>query len=413
MPIPRPFTAKSAIVRGSHSNTPLEAKPAPNPHTGDRIIGHLADGEKVIVAIRPGGSGGMEFSKLLGGKVYAVAADGFSPVIDKDTKKQKVEDGLPLFSSSGLYLLSSKEYPALHAFEAFTRLAAAGQVVLTLSVEQLSRQETFTLDNEFELDMLVEQLRSSLTGTPNLFQASAAQVNKKREREIRTAKEEAEDRSAPYQGVDYCELPVSPRSGSPFLAICVRIPDSSTPPSGQALTLFVEEAAPDGKPPRLVVLGIDQALHRWTEGELYARIKKRVLSGLPVEVSWACGYAVRTSVSFKKKVDNALSPTDRGFGDSAYIKSALGGWARGIVATMFSRHPGFPRSEYDALHFVAAPRQAELQMTRRIEGQPPTAPTVPVVPLGQLILQHASGGAGAGSAAQASPGTSSHTAVAA
>jgi hypothetical protein len=54
----------------------------------------------------------------------------------------------------------------------------------------------------------------------------------------------------------------------------------------------------------------------------------------------------------------------------------LHGWCKALVSIMHSQHPGFPRADYDAHHYVAALRQAEVGMNKRADGsgwEPPAA----------------------------------------
>jgi len=65
------LVVRSTLVRSEKANKGLDTLPAPNPNQMNRIIGYLPDGTKVVIAQRPG-KGGMDFNKIMGGKVFAV-----------------------------------------------------------------------------------------------------------------------------------------------------------------------------------------------------------------------------------------------------------------------------------------------------------------------------------------------------
>ena len=182
------FLVRSTIIRSEKPNKGLDAVQAATQHQMNRVTGFLPDGTQIVVAQRPG-RGGMDFNKLLGGKVYAVAADGMSPVYEKDaegkpTKNQKKEDGLPLYSSSGFYLLSSKEYPALDMLECFTLLQEHGERVLMLTTEQILARQRFSLTSDLDLEILTGSFEEALADDRNFVARFDEAMNKKRRRGI-------------------------------------------------------------------------------------------------------------------------------------------------------------------------------------------------------------------------------------
>lgn len=381
------LTVHSAVIRSDKPTKGLDAVPAPNPHQGNRVIGFLPDGRRVVVAHRPGGKGGMDFNKILGGKVFAVAADGISPVFEKDsegksTKTQKAEDGLPLFSASGFYLLSSKEYPSLDMFEGYTRLLSDGQVLLSLTQAQLDAKQTLTVDSEFDLDVLETMLGDMLSDAHSLVARHDTDINRKRERGVRRAKEEAEDASEPYSGVQFKELSASQKDGRPFVLVAVRIAGET---ASQCVLRQVEQAGTDDKS-RTQYLSVEESLARFKEGELWRRAQTALAEGKTVEVAMVQGFVMRTSVSFRRKVENVMTGVaNPNYGDAVYIKGALEGWVRGIVSVMHSMHPNFPHADYDAHYYVASPRQGEVGMNKK-EPSGWTSPVAPTYNLGKTLF---------------------------
>ena len=372
------LTVSSAVIRSEKPTKGLDALPAPNPHQGNRVIGYLSDGQKVVVAHRPKSKGGMDFNKILGGKVFAVAADGFSPMFEKDgdgkaTKIQKVEDGLPCYSASGFYLLSSKEYPSLDMFEGYTRLMAQGQYLLSLTQAQLDARQLMTVDSEFELDLLETTLADMLSDVHSLVARFDVEINRKRERGIRRAAEDAESAGETFGGVEYKELAASPKDGKPLVLVGMRIGQDST---SQCVLRQVEQPGTDGKP-RTQYLTVEESLERFKNGPLWARARAALEAGQSVDFSLAQGYVMRTSVSFRRKAENVASGVaNQVYGDAVYVKGAGEGWVKGIVSLMHSMHPNFPNADYDVHHYVASPRQGEVGMNKvDSTWTPPVAPT--------------------------------------
>lgn len=368
------LTVKSAIVRGEKPNKGLEAQAAPTPHQMNRLTGYLGDGRKILVAQRPG-RGGMDFNKLLGGKVYAVAADALSPVYEKDkdgkaTRTQKQEEGLPLFSSSGFYLLSSKEYPAVQLFEAFTLLRQRGEQVWLLTEEQLTARQRYVLNDELDWDVLSCALESALADEHNLVACHDPDINKKRKLNIDMAKMRAASEEVPYDGVEFNELGVSKKDGNPFLMYCWHAGEG--PVKSGALLREAEVVDEDRDAGRTVVQYFSpaDAVARFAASAAGQAIRAALEAGQPVTFSFVQGHVMRTSVSFRRKAENVLNKVAKSeFGDGVYILAALKGWTKGIIALMQSQHPSFPQADYDAHHYVAACRQAEIGMNKNGEGK--------------------------------------------
>lgn len=363
------LTVVSAVVRADKPTRALEAKAAPSPNQMNRVLGYLDDGTRVVVAQRPG-KGGMDFNKLLGGKVFAVAADGFSPVFEKgeDKKKtnvQKLEDGLPAYSASGFYLLSSKEYPALQLLSGYGLLQEKGERLLLLQEHQLAATCALTLESSLDWELLDWQLAEALSDENNLVAQFDADINKKRKRGVERARQEAEDADEKYAGVDFTELAVSKKDGNPFVAL--------TWASGaeQGAALILREATVQGdKLPVVEYYTADQAVEQFRAGKEGMRIAALLAAGEQVALSFVQGHVMRTSVSFRRKCENVLTGVASStYGDGVFIQGALKSWCKTLVALMHSQHPNFPSADYDAHHYVAAPRQAEVGMNKGADGK--------------------------------------------
>ncbi|MNR71571.1 hypothetical protein D3C71_22020 [compost metagenome] len=367
---------RSAILRGEKPTKGIEATLAANENQMNRVVAYL-DGQKVVVAQRHG-KGGMDFNKLLGGKVFAVAADGLSPVFvkgpdKKPTREQKLEDGLPLFSSSGFYLLSSKEYPAVMMAEAFTRVFDKGEKVMLVSSEQLAARQRFELESEMDWELMLAALQEQLDDSHNYVAALDADMNKKRRRGIDSAKTQAEDDDEKYEGVDFAELAVSKKDGNAFVLFSFQV-EGETPRSGSLMREY--EGMDDQDRPTTVYEDAETSAQRFAAGADARHILAALEAGKKVSFAFVQGHVMRTSVSFRRKAENVLAaPSDKAqYGDAVYILAALNGWVKGIVSVMHSMHPNFPTKDYDAHHYVVACRQAEVGMMKREGGwQPPKA----------------------------------------
>lgn len=363
--------AKSVLITGPGPNKGIEAHMAPNPNQMNRVVGLLPDGRKVVVAQRPG-KGGMDFTKLMGGKVYAIAADAFAPVYEKQdgkpTNKQKEEDGLPLFSSSGFYSLSSREYPALDLFECYARLFDKGEMAMLLTDEAMRGPQSLVLMGEASLAEFADSVRSNLSDEHNLVRRHDELINRKRQRAITRAREDVEAEDGQYSGVDFKEASVGKKDGNPF-CLCVWKSDSGA--SGTFYVLRQKEITTDAGLPATQYMDADEAVaHMASSSPRYAALSKELAAGCFVQVAMVRGHVMRTSVSFRKKVENALAiPAEKPkYGDAPFVLGALHGWCRALVAIMHSQHPSFPQADYDAHHYVAALRQAEIGMTKKPDG---------------------------------------------
>lgn len=374
---PRKFdlTVRSAVLRSDKPARGLEAIEAANAKQMNRVVGTLPDGTRVVVAQRSG-TGGMDFNKLMGGKAYAVAADGFSPVYERDaegkpTRVQKQESGLPLFSASGFYLLSSKDYPALDIFEARTRLLADGEKAVLITDAQLAERQSATLASELDLDLLELELAGALADEHNLAARFDEQANRRRERGIRRAREEAEDEGGAWSGVAFKSLAVSPKDGNP----CVVFAFTTAAGVFEGLVLReAERVNEDSGVPHTVYFDAAQALEHFRSGPLWATLAQAVRAGETVRFHYARGHLMRTSVSFRRKCANVrearqANPDKPVYGDAVYILAALEHWTRAIVTLMHSMHPNFPAADYDAHHYVCALRQAEVGMNKNADGR--------------------------------------------
>jgi hypothetical protein len=275
---------------------------------------------------------------------------------------QKVEDGLPLFSSSGFYLLSSKEYPALDMLECFTQLQDAGSYVMMLTRQQLDARQSFTLSSELDLEILTSAFEAALDDSGNLTARHDAAMNKKRSRGVARAKEEAEDSGEAYSGVPFKEVTVSKKDGNPFIHYAWAGADGVAHEGS-----ILREAIVQGdKMPIRVYFTAAEALEHFTASAEYRALVKALESGDDVRFAFAQGHVMRTSVSFRRKCENVRnSPAGKPlYGDAVYIHAADNHWTTGLVAVMHSMHPNFPSADYDAHHYVASCRQAEIGMNK-------------------------------------------------
>lgn len=369
------LVSKTAILQGEQPRKPLEAIESKNPNQSNRVRAFLPDGTKVMVAQRPG-KGGMDFNKLLSGKAYAVAADAFSPVFEKKdgkaTNVQKTEEGLPLYSTSGFYLLSSKEYPALDLFEAFVRLEGDGEFVLAITDEELANVHTVTLDDELDADLFLEELKSALGNEYNAFARFDEHANRERKKKIAVAKVEADAGDEDYTGVEFKELAVSPKDGNPFL-YGVWMGDDGKPQVFD-VRRTVEVLDDDG---RLITRSVDadEAAQFFVKGDAWRAIMARLEAGDTITVHYVRGHFYRSSVSFRRKIENVRSGTAKStYGDGVFIRGALKNWTRAVCGMMHSMHPNFPAADYDSHYYVLACRQAEVGMNRKESGWHPPQP---------------------------------------
>lgn len=366
--LPKPLrrhdlVSRTMVVHSGKPNKPLEALEAPNPHQMNRVRGFTLDGQPVVVAQRPG-KGGMDFNKLLGGKVFAVAADAVSPVMEKDaqgkpTKTQKTEDGVPLYSCSGFYSWSTREYPALSMFYAFSMLIEQGSKALLLSEDQLMAREVLELESPLDLELLESALVQALGDERNLVRQHDEAINRRRKRAIESAKADAEDQGETYTGVDYAELATSIKDGNPFVLCAWQSAGDKS-----SAVLLREHFVGDDERPRSEYFNAEQAVLLFRQSPEWARLERALEQG-PVRFAFAQGNLMRTSPSFRRACEEVLAPgSTKVYGDAVYMRGAASGWTRALAKLMFSTHPSFPATDYDSLHYVAALRQAEVGLDK-------------------------------------------------
>lgn len=387
------FVARSAIVRGEKPTKGVEAFPSTNPHQMNRLVGHLSDGTKVVVAQREG-KGGMDFNKLMGGKVYAVAADAFSPVKEKGpdgkaTKDQKLEDGLPLFSASGFYNLSNKEYPALDIRESFLRLLPGGEQMLLVSPEALTHRQTLTVSSELDLELLLDMLAGAIDDGANLVTEFDAAINKKREVALRRAREDAEANNEAFSGPAFEPCTASKKDGNPVALLVWKTE------SGEVVSATVVREAegidPDTSRPVMRYMTAPEAIERFQEGNAYRKLSEEVEAGRSVQLTFVVGHLMRGSVSFRRKAVEALQlPKGAAvYGDAAFLRGAGDGWVLALVSILHSQHPQFPREDYNVHHYVATARQAEMGMSKKADGSGWLPPQAVTYDLRALMLERA------------------------
>lgn len=379
---------RSRVILAEKPTKPLTALPAANQHQMNRIRGFVS-GKEVIVGHRSS-KGGMDFNKILSGKVFAVAADAFSPVMEKDeqkrpTKVQKLEDGLPYYTSSGFYLLSSPEYPALSIIEGYTRLHREGELLLLMSLDALKGRTKATLTNLSELQTLLDgTVTEMLSDAHNLVEAFDAKINKKRKLMVDQAKlamasaEEDEDEDKPTAGdeetlIEYQELTVSPKDGNPFVYLVWSVPGQEP-----REFVFTREHMVEGDSTQfMAACTIEEALAHFRAGEEFKLIQEGIESGASATVSLARGNAMRPSRMFAGKIEATRNntPEKNLYGDPVYILGALKAWTPGIVSILHSKHPAFPKKDYDHNYYVAAGRQGEVGMNKTADMKytPPQA----------------------------------------
>lgn len=361
------IVSRTFVVHSGKPNKPLETFEAPNPHQMNRIRGFTLDEQPIVVAQRPG-KGGVDFNKLLGGKVFAVAADAVSPVMEKDgqgqaTKTQKTEDGVPLFSCSGFYSWSTRDYQALSTFYAYSLLIEQGAKVLLLSEAQLLAREVLELESALDLDLLEASLAQAMGDEQNLVRRHDEAVNRRRKRTIEAAKAEAEDQGEAYAGVDHAELATSVKDGNAFVLWAWQ----SAGDKDSAL-LLREHLVTEGGHTRSEYFTPQQAVLLFKQSPQWARLEHALEQG-PVRFAFVQGNLMRTSPSFRRACADVLAPgSGKVYGDAVYMRGAASGWTKALGKVMASTHPSFPASDYDSLHYVVALRQAEVGLDREGES---------------------------------------------
>jgi len=118
-------------------------------------------------------------------------------------------------------LLSSKDYPALTMFEASTRLLNDGAKALLITIQQHAQRTLHTIETataKVDCEDLLGNMTTALGDENNLVAQYDEAANKRRNRTIERAKEEAEDAGEAYEGVSFTEQSVSEKDGNPFLS---------------------------------------------------------------------------------------------------------------------------------------------------------------------------------------------------
>lgn len=377
--------ARSRVLRAEKPTKPVTAIAAANQHQMNRVRAFLSDGVEVMVAQRSG-KGGMDFNKILSGKVYAVAADAFSPVMDKGpdkkpTKVQTLEEGLPLYSSSGFYMLSSPEYPALDILECFTRIRGVDNTVLLMKFANLKARTHKTVTSAAELEAFVDEtVLKMLDDSLNLVKSFDPKINKKRKLLIDQTKlaaasadddDDAGGTGSGYTGVEYQELTVSPKDGNSF-AYLVWASNAANAQASEAFIVREREMEGD-KSNFMAPCTAQESLDDFKAGTEYSAMLDAIDRGETVKVSMAQGHSMRPSPMFRNKITAAeqAPPEKRIYGDPVYILGALTGWTPGIVSILHSKHPAFPAKEYDHLYYTVACRQAEVGLNKTATGYTP------------------------------------------
>lgn len=367
---------KSLVIKGDpvKNNVALQGNLSPNPNQMNRLKGYLPDGTLAYIAQRPG-KGGMEFNKLLSGKVFAVAADAITPVYEKDkegnkTDKIKTEDGLPVYSSSGFYLLSSKEYPALSIFNCVSKLLDKGESAICVTAHQLKSNYRLKLESSIEFDIFLKQMEDMLSPEYNACSEFVENTNKLRQRGIQREKEECEDQNAKYAGVEYSPLTLSKKDGNPALVLSYETKDGKLVEDLVLMQATItDENYDDG---RLVTKYFtpSEAVAFYLESFAGQKFLKEIEAQEALDACLIPANVFRTSVSFRKKVSNFYnsSKTQALYGDAVFLDKAFKEWTKSIANVIYSKHPNFPSVDYDSLHYVVALRQSELGMNRLTKG---------------------------------------------
>ncbi len=381
----------------------LRVEESGNPHVPDKVIGYLGDGTKVAIAVRTGGNGGNEINKIA--KMSVVRLDGF--MVSYDTSagggakdKTPVMHGDAIFATtSGAYMLRSKQSPALIVGEAFCHLYKDGTRTALFPTDVAGNALHIASDagEEFKTELsrvLIEQLDPS----NNLFGEINDVMNKRRERGIRSAKEEAEDGGTEYAGVQFKPGVVSGNDGNPCVLVTAQVKTADGKDEFWQAVASLERA--EGKFGNIKIMSPAQAVDSFKETQFYRNVNAALAEGREVVVAALTGHVVRNIKSFSdrcKEVAEGIDQKKVEFGDGPFIKSAMSGFTKSIYAITGSLHPKFPAEDYwvddkkeVASHkFVVNPGQAEIGM-RRDPGNPagrakPEAAVTYDVPLKMIL----------------------------
>lgn len=264
----------------------------------------------------------------------------------------------------------------MRIFPAFTRLGENGEQLLLLTAAQLRARKRMRLRDEAQYRTLMSDWCALLLDEHNLVAEFDTAANKKRRLAITlaktTAEAQAEDGGDPYAGVEFSELKVSKKDGNPFIYFVWRVGNEA--PQEAMLLREAEGVSETTDRPVTEYLEADEAVSRFMDSPVGKKMLAALRAGQPVSVAYTQGHVMRTSVSFRRKVENVLAKPSP-YGDAVYIQGSLEGWTQGVVLFMHSMHPNFPNADYDAHHYVAAPRQASIGMNKQADGRwtPPKA----------------------------------------
>ena len=358
------WIVQSAIIVGMNPGKPLEIQLSENPHKANKIIGRLLDGTAVIVSLRPG-RGGVPINKLSTGKVFAVAADSFSPVYEKEggkpTKRQKVEaDGTLHFSTGACYLMSTGEYKALVMGYYLTYVPQSGDEFFVIDSAAITTRVQVTLRNKEDYVAFLRYMCRCLNPNNNWMHVHNSVINRVRARKIRTAQEQADEEGYVYEGIQPNDLDIDPRDGAPTVFLDVRDAVLTSQSAFEIVRCAMGRIEPDTGRISYTHMSHTDRMKTFANEPLAHRIVARLKAGREVVVSIAQGATFRQSVSTKKKFANALDGSNSG--DSFYCNHAIGKWTNSMVGVMHSTHPRFPNEDYTTNHFVASLRQAEVLM---------------------------------------------------
>lgn len=367
--------ANTAIILPDSSGGAIRAEISSHPSKPSYVLGRVGD---LDVAVAWAGKGGVEINKLASGRVLAVAADGFRPAYEKDeqgrpTKNQKKHGGRPLYLASGFYLMSTKDYTAHTILSGYMRLMEEGSLLAYLEPQSAGR--THALASRDDLLDLHRELVSHLKEEGGVVTDFDEVVNKRRQRLIRRAQEDAEDGGVALEPlVQYRQLAADPKDCSPCVVLFWR--DAQ----GRVVEAIVQRRIDrrQGLGPEMA-LGQDfvsakEAAAAFWGGESGSSLSRAVKAGHETRVFVAKGWVYRTSVAFKKKVASVMQSRQApSTGEGVWIEAAHKGWVMGYASILSMLHPQFPHKDYDTLHYVAAPRQAEMEMEQTEAGLRPRA----------------------------------------
>lgn len=376
--------AQTAIVVADKPGQAIRAEVSNHPAKPHYVLGTV-DGCEVAIALA--GKGGVDINKVASGKVLALAADGFRPALEKSadgaTGKQKEHAGRPLYLASGFYLLSTREYQAHTIVRGWMRLLDEGERVAMLTSKSLAAARRWQLGSRQDLLALHEWGLQQLDDRHNFLHRFDAEVNRRKQRLLQRAMEDAQDAGEVLQAVQHQDLQADPKDGSGLLAILWRKNDRDAWREVM-VRRHLESVSPEGEIRQVFASPKEAMAALWAtdDGREMARLAK---AGQVVQAVAVRGVVMRTSVSCRKKIDNARAAHDPSSGEAVWLLAALRGWVPGIAPVLSMRHPQWPQKDYDTLHYVAAPRQA---MVKLVQGESGMVARADTVALADLVAEH-------------------------